>query len=130
MTEHELIRLTVGDESEGVRLDVFLARQFPQYSRVHLRKLINAADAKVDDKRRKAAYSLRGGQQVVLRLSPPTVADGPKGEDIPLDVLFESSVTVMTLVVSVCFVVRGIGIVFGVAILGLLRLVLATLRLI
>ena len=84
----EKTTLTVDAQSAGMRLDSFLAQRFPDYSRVQLRKLINAAAAKVDGKRQKAAVKIREGQTIEIEFQelPSRV---PEPEDIPLDVLFE-----------------------------------------
>ena len=84
----EPVELVVGTEHAGRRLDAFLAEQFPRYSRVHLRRVINAAGVKVDGRRTKAAYHLREGQRVTMVL-PELPREGPDPEDIPLDVLYE-----------------------------------------
>lgn len=83
--ERELI---VSDELSGARLDWFLARQFPAYSRVLLRKVINAAAVQVDGRRAKAALKLRAGQRVTIAL-PDLAREGPRPENIPLDILHE-----------------------------------------
>ena len=82
------IKLIVGHEQVGMRLDAFLAGRFTLYSRVHLRRVINAAGVRVDGKRRKAAYRLSADQQVVITL-PELPRDGPEPEDVPLDILYE-----------------------------------------
>lgn len=84
----EPIEIVVPDEHAGARLDWFLARQFPSYSRVHLRKVINAAAVKVDGKRTKAAHRLTPGERISIVL-PELPKEGPQPEDIPLDVLYE-----------------------------------------
>jgi 23S rRNA pseudouridine1911/1915/1917 synthase len=84
----EPIVLLVAEEDAGTRLDVFLAAQLPRYSRVHLRKVINAAGVKVDGARTKAAFRLRTGQRVAITL-PDLPVEGPQPEDVPLDVLYE-----------------------------------------
>ena len=84
----EPIHLTVEAEDVGRRLDAFLARQFPAHSRVHLRRVINAAGVQVDGRRTKAAYHLREGQRISIVL-PELPREGPEPEDIPLEVLFE-----------------------------------------
>ena len=80
--------IVVGSESDGMRLDAFLASQFPQYSRVHMRRVINAAAVHVDGKRTKAAYRLVTAQCVTIVL-PELPREGPQPEELPLDVLFE-----------------------------------------
>jgi len=82
------IELVVVDEYEGMRLDAFLAASFPLYSRVQLRRVINAAAVQVDGKRTKAAFRLSAGQRVRIAL-PKLPRTGPEPEDIPVDVLYE-----------------------------------------
>jgi 23S rRNA pseudouridine1911/1915/1917 synthase len=85
---HEPIELVVPEEHAGARLDVFLAQRFPIYSRVHLRKVINAAGVKVEGKRTKAAHRLTAGDHVSIVL-PELPRQAPTPENIPLDVLYE-----------------------------------------
>ncbi len=82
------IEIVVSAEQAGSRLDWFLAQQFPLYSRVNLRKAINATTIRVDGERVKAAHKLRAGERITVTL-PPQPRDAPQAEDIPLDVLFE-----------------------------------------
>jgi len=84
----EPISLVVEAAEVGERLDFFLARRLPDYSRVHLRKVINAAEVQVAGKRTKASHRLREGDQVTLRL-PDLPRPAPQPENIPLDVLYE-----------------------------------------
>lgn len=84
----EPIELVVSKEFAGARLDWFLAQQFPAFSRVQLRKAINAALVRVDGKRRKAAYHLQPGMRVRLQLPEPSHG-GPQPEEIPIEVLYE-----------------------------------------
>lgn len=72
----------------GARLDQFLARQFPTYSRVHLRRLITAGCVQIGDRGGKPSYHLRGGETLTVTL-PPLAREMPRGENIPLDILFE-----------------------------------------
>ena len=80
--------LVVNEEHADTRLDAFLASQFPNYSRVKLRQVINAGGVQVDDRRTKAAYRIRTGQTVLVTL-PELAVTGPEPEDIPLDILYE-----------------------------------------
>ncbi len=87
-SDDEAAPICVSEEEAGSRLDVFLAQHFPQYSRVKLRQIINAAEARVNDERRKAAYHVRAGDVITIRF-PPIERELPQPEDIPLDLLFE-----------------------------------------
>jgi 23S rRNA pseudouridine1911/1915/1917 synthase len=84
----ETLALVVPESAVGTRLDAFLAQQLPQYSRVHLRRLINAKSVTVGGLRVKAAYPLRAGQQISVELIDPPRAS-PQPENIPLEVLYE-----------------------------------------
>ena len=88
VSESQVTELRVSDGEAGQRLDVYLANQFPAYSRVHLRRSINAAQVTVDGARTKAAYRLRVGQLVAVTLDD-LPRQGPEPEDIPLDILYE-----------------------------------------
>src|SRR5262245_4523787 len=84
----EPIDLLVGPEDEGERLDAFLARHFPKYSRMQLRKVIGAGGVTVDDAGCKVAYRRKSGQRVSIEL-PEMPSAGPNPENIPLDILYE-----------------------------------------
>ena len=84
----EPIQLLVEEQYAGTRLDWYLAQQFPRYSRVHLRKVINAAAVTVDGKRVKASQQLKAGQRIELTL-PDLPRTGPQPEKIPLEILYE-----------------------------------------
>ncbi|MCL4119842.1 UNVERIFIED_CONTAM: hypothetical protein GTU68_063261, partial [Idotea baltica] len=79
----------VVDESEDKeRLDSFLRRHFPKFSRVKLQRSIAAGDVTVDDQVSKSSARVRTDQTVKLRL-PHAAPEGSLPEDIPLDILFE-----------------------------------------
>jgi len=84
------IELVVGQEQADARLDWFLAQQFPRYSRTFLRRVINAAAAKVDGKRVKASHRVSPGERVSIVL-PDLPREGPEPADIPLDILYEDA---------------------------------------
>ncbi len=84
----EMLELVAPDSAAGVRLDAFLAQQLPRYSRVHVRRLINAKSVTVDGLRVKAAHPLRAGERIVVELIDPPRAL-PQPEEIPLDILYE-----------------------------------------
>lgn len=78
----------VASEDVDKRLDALLAERFPDVSRVRWRKAINSGQVLVDGRRSKAAYRLRGGEQIVAT-PPESEVEGPQPEAIPLDILFE-----------------------------------------
>ncbi len=84
----EPIELIVDEPFDGVRLDTFLAQKFPDYSRVHLRKVVVAEAVEVNGRRSKAAHKLRAGERVSIVL-PELPRKTPQPEDIPLDILYE-----------------------------------------
>ncbi len=82
------VELVVEEAFDGVRLDVFLAQKFSDYSRVHLRKVVNADAVQVNDRRSKASHKLRTGERVSIVL-PELPRKAPQPEDIPLEILYE-----------------------------------------
>lgn len=85
----EVAKRVVSDAEAGWRLDLFLAAKFPQYSRVLLRKAIQAEEGvDVDGKHGKPSFRLKPGSVVSFRLVEPP-RESPIPEDIPLDVLYE-----------------------------------------
>ena len=88
-SDHEQQAAFVTDEtSSGARLDAFLAKQLPQFSRVQLRRAITAGEVLVDNRPAKPAYRLHSEQTISVIL-PRREATGPEPEDIPLEILFE-----------------------------------------
>jgi len=75
-------------EDADMRLDAFLASQLTQYSRVHLRRVINAGAVLVDGRKKKASYRLDAGQCIKIDL-PELPREGPQPEELPLDIVFE-----------------------------------------
>lgn len=78
----------VEPEHAGCRVDVFLARQFPEFSRGLMRRAIDAGGVTIGDKPAKAGQRLKGGETLWITLPerPPT---GPQPEEIPLDIIYE-----------------------------------------
>ena len=82
------IEILVPPEHDGARFDWFVALQFPQYSRVNLRRVINAAALVVNGKRQKGAHRLKLGDRISGTL-PDIKREGPQPENIPLEILYE-----------------------------------------
>ena len=88
LTPGDVAVRTVLPEETGWRLDLFLTRYFPQYSRVLLRKAIQAGGVEIDGKGGKPAYRLKPGQKVTFTL-PELPRQSPIPEEIPLEILYE-----------------------------------------
>ncbi|MBI5935526.1 MAG: RluA family pseudouridine synthase [Chloroflexi bacterium] len=72
------------------RLDKFLVRHLPEFSRARLQGLVAEGFVLVDgDPARKSGQMLDLGASVEVRIPPP-VPSGLVGEDIPLDIIFEN----------------------------------------
>lgn len=84
----EPVELIVDELDAGTRLDRYLAIKFPAYSRVHLRRVINALGVTVSGERAKASHPLKAGEVVRIQL-PDLPRQGPEPEAIPLEILYE-----------------------------------------
>lgn len=81
----------VEDSQSGWRLDLFLAHFYPQYSRVLIRRAIQADGVDVSGRHGKPSYRLRPGEVVSFTL-PELPRQSPIPENIPLEVLYEDDV--------------------------------------
>lgn len=90
--------MVVPADAAGQRLDVFMARAFPTYSRVKLRLYITkglvvvlgkgAGGKAPRPKGAKPSFVLHGGELLRIAL-PPLEREIPRAEDIPLSILYE-----------------------------------------
>lgn len=79
------------DEAKAGRLDKFLVRCMPDFSRARLQSLIKDGRVTVSGAVvTKTGYDVEPGSQVVVELPPPQPV-GIVAEEIPLDVIFESA---------------------------------------
>jgi 23S rRNA pseudouridine1911/1915/1917 synthase len=80
---------TIETPDVGTRLDVFLTRQRPDFSRSRLQALLKNGAVTVSGRLEKASWILRAGDAVVFTppeaVAPAVVA----AEEIPLDILYE-----------------------------------------
>ena len=81
----------VGDEGDGLRLDVYLAEAIEGASRSFIKKRIKDARVTVNGGVcRKPGRTMSPGDKVAVELPPPPEAS-PVAEDIPIDVLYEDA---------------------------------------
>ena len=78
------IVLTADAAAAGLRLDVFLARTFPEQSRSFLARSIDKGGVRVDGVVARASLKLRAGSIVCMTVPEPPRA-GPAAEEIPLE---------------------------------------------
>ncbi|RJP54638.1 MAG: RluA family pseudouridine synthase [Anaerolineaceae bacterium] len=72
------------------RLDKFLVRVLPEFSRARLQGLVSDGFVSVDGQpAKKSGQMLEAGAVIEVRIPPP-VPSGLVGEDIPLDIVFEN----------------------------------------
>ncbi len=82
------LRLSVGPEAAGLRLDRWLATHIESLSRARLQGLIDQGRVRVNHEVFRAAHRLRGGEVVEVEIPPPPVEELPP-ESIALTVSYE-----------------------------------------
>jgi 23S rRNA pseudouridine1911/1915/1917 synthase len=88
------VGLVAGD-AHGERLDRWLARQWPAYSRSRLQALVAAGAVSVDAApARDAGARLKAGQRVRLAVPPPTPAE-PIAQAMPLAIVHEDDALIV-----------------------------------
>jgi len=83
-------KLSVGRESEGVRLDAFVAASVSGVTRSQAKRLIEMEHVTVDAYVAKPSHIVKAGEKVTVKIPPPVVPSA-EPQDIPLDVIFEDS---------------------------------------
>ncbi len=73
---------------ESLRLDVFLSENQSEFSRSHLKKLIEQGHASVNNSLALPKYKLKIGDKIILSIPPPT-SSGIEAEPIPLKIIYE-----------------------------------------
>jgi 23S rRNA pseudouridine1911/1915/1917 synthase len=85
-----VITLTVPEESDGSRLDRFLASTVPDRSRSQIQRLIRDGHVTVAGGRAKPNRVVRAGECVALDFPEPVEA-APRPEPLPLDIVYEDA---------------------------------------
>ena len=91
----QTVETIIGDAAAGDRLDKALAAALPDMSRARIQQLLAAGqvarmDGPVARTIDNASAKVKPGERYVLTI-PPAVEAAPKGEDIPLTVVFEDA---------------------------------------
>src|SRR6266446_10388486 len=80
--------VTVTDDSEGIRLDRFLASVLPAHSRSQIQRLIKEGLIHVAGRETKANQPVKAGQAISIELPEPVDA-APQPEALPLPILYQ-----------------------------------------
>lgn len=86
--DQDPIRLTLGPEAKGQRLDRALADRLPEHSRTVLTHWIRGGRVLVDGESQAAKHKVSGGEEVEIDVPPPRQTE-LLAEDRPLDILYE-----------------------------------------
>jgi 23S rRNA pseudouridine1911/1915/1917 synthase len=81
-------QFVVSENDAKLRLDQFLAKRFPEYSRSRLQQLIRGGFVRLNEQSTRSRQIVRGGDKIDL-IEPPLEKIEIRPEPIPLDVLFE-----------------------------------------
>jgi 23S rRNA pseudouridine1911/1915/1917 synthase len=82
------IEFVVSKNDAKARLDQFLAKQLPEYSRSRLQQLIRSGFVRLNSATSRPRQIVRGGDKINLIEPPPEKID-VRPEPIPLEILFE-----------------------------------------
>jgi len=88
LKESTPIEFVVSPNDARLRLDQFLAKQLPEYSRSRLQQLIRSGFVRLNKQTTRPRQIVRGGDKIHL-IEPPLEKIEMRPEPIPLDVLFE-----------------------------------------
>ena len=87
--EEEHHAFSINDDDAGGRVDAYLANQFEGLSRSRFKDLIKSGSLKVNENTETSPnYRLKSGDHLSFHMPPPE-DPVPKGEDIPLNIVFE-----------------------------------------
>jgi len=88
LKESTPIEFVVSTNDARLRLDQFLAKRLPEYSRSRLQQLIRSGFVRLNKQTTRPRQIVRGGDKIHL-IEPPLEKIEMRPEPIPLDVLFE-----------------------------------------
>jgi len=86
--ETPVLSFTVAEADAGKRLDAYLSEQIEGWSRSRLQRLIEDADALVNERPVKSSHRVRENDEIEVELTELAAAKF-EAENIPLDIVFE-----------------------------------------
>jgi 23S rRNA pseudouridine1911/1915/1917 synthase len=90
VASEETSEVTLDTSAAGLRLDVSLAKAFPERSRSFLTRLLKDGAILLNGKEAKPSYRVRGGERIEVEWPEPESIEA-RPEAIPLDILFEDA---------------------------------------
>lgn len=87
--EPRLRRITVPEEANGQRLDLFLVQQLSEVSRSRVQLLLHQGSVLIDGKQAKASRKLRSGENIAILGDPQPPPLRAMAEAIPLEIVYE-----------------------------------------
>lgn len=82
--------IKINDDEAGERIDSFLAKKFPEYSRNYFSGLISGGNILVNDKSVKSSYTLKKDDVIKVEFIEIKNDIDVLSENIPLDIIFEN----------------------------------------
>ncbi len=89
MTSRRLRQLSVPEEADGQRLDLFLAQQLNDVSRSRVQLLLEQGSVLIGGKLAKASRKVRGGESISILGDPQPPPLRAMAEAIPLEIVYE-----------------------------------------
>jgi 23S rRNA pseudouridine1911/1915/1917 synthase len=87
--EPQLRRISVPEEANGQRLDLFLVQQLSEISRSRVQLLLQQGSVLIDGKLAKASRKLRSGENISILGDPQPPPLRAMAEPIPLEIVYE-----------------------------------------
>lgn len=78
----------VREDEVGQRLDVFLLEKFPEFSRSHIKNMIENGAVLVNSKTVKAGFGLKSGMEIEVSVVEPTKVS-TEAEDVAFEIVYE-----------------------------------------
>lgn len=80
--------IVTNEDQKGLRLDVFLLEKHPEFSRSHIKNLIEKGLVKVNGKVVKAGYALKNGENIEIEVQKPE-AISTDAEDVDFEIIYQ-----------------------------------------
>lgn len=97
----------IAEECRGMRLDMALAKSFPDYSRAQLTQWLKSGNVLVEKKQLAPKFKVKSGEHVLIEATLNELSD--QAEDLPLDIVYEDEHILVINKPKQCVVHPGAG---------------------